>query len=244
MPSKKPANPKAGPSEVRTRSGPARVLIVDDHPVVRRGLAEVLSGTADFVVCAEADSAVEALRAVAEAGPDVAVVDLTLKGKSGLELLKDLRVRHPDLPVLVLSMHDESLYAERALRAGARGYIMKDGRMEDVVEALRQVRAGRVYLSPRMTSRLLGRLTGGGAGDGASPMQRLTDRELEVFEMIGLGRATREIAEALHLSVKTVDTHRENIKRKLNLPGGTELSRHAFLWVQRESAGGRIAEDA
>ncbi|MEA3367308.1 MAG: response regulator transcription factor, partial [Planctomycetota bacterium] len=225
----------------RRSAGPARVLIVDDHPVVRRGLAQVLGGTDDLAFCGEAETAADALQAVAETGPDVAVVDLTLKGKGGLELVKDLHARHPDLPVLVLSMHDESLYAERALRAGARGYIMKDGWMEEVVRALRQVLAGRVYLSERMTSRLLGRLTGGGAADGQSPISTLTDRELEVFEMIGQGLATREIADRLHLSVKTVDTHRENIKRKLNLSSATELYRHAFLWAQQKSAGGSEA---
>ena len=225
----------------RRSAGPARVLIVDDHPVVRRGLAQVLGGTDDLAFCGEAETAADALHAVAETGPDVAVVDLTLKGKGGLELVKDLHARHPGLPVLVLSMHDESLYAERALRAGARGYIMKDGRMEDVVGALRPVLAGRVYLSERMTSRLLGRLTGSGPEDGRSPISTLTDRELEVFEMIGQGLATREIADGLHLSVKTVDTHRENIKRKLNLSSATELYRHAFLWAQQESAGGSEA---
>ena len=219
-----------------------RVLIVDDHPVVRRGLAQVLNGTDDLEFCGEAETAADALRAVTDAHPDVAVVDLTLKGKGGLELVKDLHARHPDLPVLVLSMHDESLYAERALRAGARGYIMKDGRMEQVVQALRDVLAGRVYLSRRMTSRLLGRLTGGGTAEGESPITALTDRELEVFEMIGRGLATRDIADGLHLSVKTVDTHRENIKRKLNLASATELHRHAFLWTQQESSVGEEDE--
>ncbi len=219
-----------------------RVLIVDDHPVVRRGLAQVLDGTPDLEACGEAETAADAIKAVAEHQPDVAVVDLTLKGKGGLELVKDLHTRHPNLPVLVLSMHDESLYAERALRAGARGYIMKDGRMDDVVTALRQVFDGRVYLSQHMTSRLLGRMTGGGGGDGESPISALTDRELEVFEMIGRGLATRDIADGLHLSVKTVDTHRENIKRKLNLSSATELYRHAFLWTQQESAGGEEAD--
>ena len=223
-------------------SEPKRVLIVDDHPVVRRGLAQVLDGTEDLEACGEAESAADALKAVAERDPDIAVVDLTLKGKGGLELVKDLHTRHPDLPVLVLSMHDESLYAERALRAGARGYIMKDGRMDDVVTALRQVLDGRVYLSQHMTSRLLGRMTGGGGGDGESPISALTDRELEVFEMIGRGLATRDIADGLHLSVKTVDTHRENIKRKLNLGSANELYRHAFLWTQQESAGGEEDE--
>ncbi|MFO8013487.1 MAG: response regulator transcription factor [Phycisphaerae bacterium] len=221
----------------RGASERAKVLIVDDHPVVRRGLAQVLDGTDDFAFCGEAETAADALRAVAETDPDVAVVDLTLKGKGGLELVKDLHQRHPDLPVLVLSMHDESLYAERALRAGARGYIMKDGRMEEVVQALRQILGGRVYLSPRMTSRLLGRMTAGGQGDADSPISTLTDRELEVFEMIGRGMGTRDIADRLHLSVKTVDTHRENIKRKLNLDGATELYRHAFLWTQQELGG-------
>jgi len=225
-------------SEVPKKSDrPARVLVVDDHPIVRRGLAHLLEGVDDLEVGGEAETAAEALEAVRRDRPDVVVVDLTLKEGSGLELIKDLHARWPDLPVLVLSMHDESLFAERALRAGARGYLMKDGRMEDVVAALRAVLAGRVYVSERIASRLLARITGGG-DPAVSPIQTLTDRELEVFEMIGRGLSSRQIAEALHLSVKTVDTHRENIKRKLGLASGTELARHAFLWVERESAGG------
>jgi len=205
---------------------------VDDHPVVRRGLAVFLNQTPDLHVCAEADQGPTALEALARVSPDLAIVDLSLDGMSGLDLIAEIKVRWPKLPVLVLSMHDEALYAERALRVGASGYLMKDRPVDDVLVAIRQVLAGEVYLSAAMSARLVRKLVGGGAEASDSPVGKLTNRELEVFELIGHGFGTRNIAARLHLSIKTIDTHRENIKRKLALGDTVELHQHAFLWVQ------------
>jgi len=210
----------------------ARVLVVDDHPIVRQGVAQLINHEADLAVCAEADSAAEAVRAVAESRPDVAVVDLSLREASGLELLKDLKVRFPRLPVLVLSMYDESVYAERALRAGARGYIMKEAPPEQVLEAIRRVLAGEVYLSGAASSRLLKRLTAGRPREVQSPMDGLSDRELEVFRLIGAGLGNKEVARRLHLSPKTIDTYRARLKEKLGLASAKELLRHAIQWTR------------
>ena len=213
-----------------------RVLVVDDHPVVRQGLRLLLSQEDDMVVSAEAETVREALRlAAADEPPDVAVVDISLRDESGIELVKELKLRHPKLPVLVLSMHDESLYAERMLRAGARGYVMKEEPPERVVEAIRKVRQGQLALSEAMASRLLEKLVTGGGDASLSPIDRLTDREVQVFELIGRGLSTRQIAEKLHLSVKTIEAHRANIKRKLHLPDAIALIRQAFDWVQHGS---------
>jgi len=212
----------------------ARILIVDDHPIVREGLALRLNHQPDMEVCGEADSVPNALKAITDCRPDLAVVDLTLRGRSGLELIKDLHVRHPKLPVLVLSMHDESLYAERALRAGARGYIMKQEAADHVVEAIHRILAGKVFLSEKMAARLLDTFVGGKTEPAASPAQRLSDRELQVFELIGRGFSTRRIAETLHVSVKTAEAYRANIKRKLELKDAAELTRRAVIWVEEE----------
>ena len=213
----------------------ATVLLVDDHPVVRHGLARFIDKEPDLAVCGEADDAHAALDAIERLRPDVVVADLSLKGRPGLELVKDIDARFPGLPVLVLSMHDEGLWAERVLRAGARGYIMKQEATEQVVNALRRVLRGEVWVSPAMSSRLLQRLSkarpaaAAAAAGAGSPLESLTDRELVVFQLIGLGLGTREVAERLSISVKTAETHRENIKAKLNLRGGTELLRYAIL---------------
>ena len=175
----------------------AKVLVVDDHPVVRQGMAQLISHEPDLTVCGEAGSVPEALKAIAACHPDVAVVDLSLKGASGLELLKDIKVRYPRLPVLVLSMADENVFAERALRAGARGYMMKEEAAEKVLEAIRCVMAGRIYLSDAMASRLLHQFVDGKSKAGASPVDGLSDRELEVFQLIGRGLGTGEIARQL-----------------------------------------------
>jgi DNA-binding NarL/FixJ family response regulator len=215
----------------------ARILIVDDHPIVRQGLVQMLGHEPDMEACGEAESAAEALKAIAAAAPDAAIVDLSLKESSGLELLKDIRVRYPRLPVLVLSVYDESMYAERALRAGARGYMMKEEAAEKVVTALRRILAGQIYLSEAMASRLLHVLVDGRPDAGLSPAERLSDRELEVFQLIGQGFGNTEIARRLHLSPKTVETYRGHIKEKLNLSGATELLQHAIQWAQRLSGG-------
>ncbi len=213
---------------------PARVLLVDDHPIVRQGLAELIDQEPDLSVCGEAKSAAEAWQVIETSHPDIAIVDISLQDTSGIELIKDLKVRHPELPVLVLSMHDEGLYAERALRAGAKGYVMKEEATERLMAAVRRVHGGEMYLSERMSSRLLSKLVDGAHEIGSSPMERLSDRELQVFELIGRGCGTRQIAEKLHLSIKTIESHREHIKSKLKLANSAELFQHATSWVQFE----------
>lgn len=209
----------------------AKVLLVDDHPIVRQGLAELIEQEADLTICGQAQNASQALQAAASLHPDIAIVDISLQGLSGIELTKDLKAQHPGVAVLVLSMHDETLYAERVLRAGARGYIMKEEAAEKVMTAIREVLAGKLYLSEEMSSRLLSKFLDGGAKIGSSPEEQLTDRELQVFELIGHGRSTREIAETLHRSIKTIESHREHIKSKLKLTGSTDLVRHAVQWI-------------
>lgn len=211
-----------------------RVLLVEDHPIVRQGLTELIDQEADLSVCAVAESVPEALQAIAAEHPDIAVVDLSLHDTSGLELIKDIKAQGSPTPILVLSMHDETLYAERALRAGARGYIMKEEATERVMTAIRKVLSGEVYLSERMSARLLSKLVDGPATTGSSPVERLSDRELQVFELIGRGTGTRQIAEGLHLSVKTIETHREHIKTKMGLANNSELVQHAIQWVNFE----------
>lgn len=211
------------------------VLIVDDHPIMRQGLAQIIDQEPDLYACGEAENSLKALEAITQLQPDVAIVDITLKGRiGGIELIKDIKLRWPTLPVLVLSVHDESVYAERALRAGARGYIMKEEATSRVIKALRQVVAGKIYLSENMASRMLQKLVDPTA-DTVSPVDSLSDRELEVFTLIGQGLSTRQIAEKLHLSVKTVETHRSRIKDKLHLQNASELTWHAIDWVQNQS---------
>jgi DNA-binding NarL/FixJ family response regulator len=206
----------------------SRVLIVDDHPILRHGIAQLLNREPDLEVCAEAGNRDEALAALAQAPADLAVVDISLEGLSGIELLKLMRERHPSVRCLVLSMHDETLYAERALRAGARGYVMKQEATRRITTALRRIRDGHIYVSEHLGSALLTRLVDGPAEQPASVLGALTDRELEVLRLIGRGFKTGEIARALKRSVNTVDAHRANIKRKLNLKSGAELARIAF----------------
>ncbi len=204
-----------------------RVLLVDDHPILRQGLARLINEQKDLMVCGEFEDAAKALDSIENIKPDAAIVDISLKGASGIELLKNIKVRFPQLLVLVLSMHDESLYAERALRAGASGYIMKQEATEQVLVALRKVLGGEIYLSEPMSSKLMHQLVGGKPTAG-SLLERLSDRELEIFGLIGQGRGTRQIAEQLHLSVKTVESHRAHIKEKLNLKNATELVHRAI----------------
>jgi DNA-binding NarL/FixJ family response regulator len=208
-----------------------KVLLVDDHAIMRQGLAQLIDGEPDLTVCAQVEDAQNALDVVSETQPDIAVVDISLGGRDGLELIKELQVHHPKMLVLVLSMHDEVLYAERALRAGARGYIMKQERAQVVMAAIRKVISGDLYLSeavsPRVLHRLVNRQT---TSPESSALDRLSDRELEVFRLIGTGLTVRQIAEKLFLSNKTVDAHREHIKQKLDMKTSTELLRYA---VQR-----------
>jgi len=210
------------------------VVIVDDHPIVRKGLAELINQEEDFEVCGEAEDEGGAIGVIESRRPDVAIVDISLKGGSGLDLIKSVKTRFPEVTVLVLSMHDETLYAERVLRAGARGYIMKQVAPDRVVLALRQVLQGKIYVSDAVAARMLHQFVEGRAAAGGSPLDRLSNRELEVFQLIGRGNTTRQIAEKLRLSVKTVESHREHIKEKLSLPNAPELIRHAVQWLQED----------
>ena len=208
----------------------ARILIVDDHPIFRRGLQDLIAEEDDLEVCGEAEETSEALRQVQGNTPDVVVVDLSLKSGHGIELIEQIREQNEQVRMVVCSMHDESLFAERALRAGAMAYINKQEAIDKLIEAIRHVLQGDVYLSPRMTRLLLHGVVGG-AASGQSPVERLTNREIEVFQMIGQGLTTKQIARRLDLSPKTVDAHREKIKTKLNLANSVQLSHRAFQWV-------------
>ena len=211
-----------------------RLLIVDDHPMMRNGLAQLIDNEGDLKVCAEADTAGQAVSAVAKQKFDLALVDISLPDKNGLELIKDLRTLRPELPILVVSMHDEMIYAERVLRAGARGYIMKQEGGQKFLAAIRQVLAGKVFVSEKMSARILENFSGSQPENSGSPVKRLSDREFEVFQLIGQGVGTREIANRLHLSVKTVEVHRANIKEKLSLATATELIRFAVRWLDAQ----------
>ena len=210
------------------------VLIVDDHPLLRKGVSELIDQERDLIVVGEAEDAFKAINAIEESKPDIALIDISLGDTNGIELLKNIKVHFPKLKLLVLSMHDESVYAYRALRAGASGYIMKQEGTEKVLLALRKVLQGEVYLSERLGNRLLHTLVDGRPSPTASPVESLSDRELEVFSSIGQGHGTRAIAEKLHLSIKTIETHRAHIKDKLKLQNATELVHHAIQWVQSE----------
>lgn len=212
------------------------VFVIDDHPIVREGLTQLINREPDLSVCGVAEDVYEALRSMEVLKPDIAIADISLKGSDGIELIKNLKTRMPGLPVLVLSIHDESFYAPRALRAGARGYIMKQEATENVLVAVRRVLSGEVYLSERMANKMLQQFVGVVKTPQRFPVDRLSDRELEVFRLIGQGHGTRRIAEELHLSVKTVESYREHIKDKMTLSDASELVRHAIEWVQREKS--------
>jgi DNA-binding NarL/FixJ family response regulator len=214
-----------------------RVLVIDDHPLLRQGLAMLINQQKDLQVCGEAEDVHAALQLVAQTRPDIVIVDISLKGPDGLELLKSIRTTDPDLPVLILSMHDEAIYAERALRARANGYIMKQEATEMVLVAVRRILDGDVYLSDSMSKKMLQQYIDGAPSVLQSRIATLSDRELEVFCRIGEGRATREIAEELHLSIKTVETYQAHIKEKLGLRSGRELIQHAIQWKINEKAG-------
>jgi DNA-binding NarL/FixJ family response regulator len=210
-----------------------RIMLVDDHAVMREGLAQLINQEPDLSVCGQYEDAAQAFAAMPALSPDLAMIDLSLKDSSGLELVKNSRALHPKLRILVLSMHDETLYAERVLRAGAAGYIMKQEATEKVLGAIRLVLAGGVYLSEKMGSKLMHQLIGGKSHAAGSSMERLSDRELEVFGLIGQGKGTRQIAQHLRLSVKTIESHRAHIKEKLNLKDANELV-HTAIRVREE----------
>lgn len=209
------------------------IFIVDDHPMMREGLAQIISRESDLGVCGEAEDAAEAIEQIIKLKPSLAIVDITLRSGNGLELIKDLQIRAPSVPVLVISMHDESLYAERVLRAGGRGYIMKQEGGKKLMAAIRQVLDGGTYLSEKMSARIVAIFSGRRA-EGGSPVESLTDREFEVFQLISQGLGTKEIAEKLHVSAKTVEVHRVNVKQKLNIGTASELIHFAVRWAESQ----------
>jgi DNA-binding NarL/FixJ family response regulator len=222
-------NPKCEEPEVK------RIVIVDDHPLFRKGLQEMIHSDGNFAVCGEAGTAAEGMEVIRKLNPDLAIVDLSLPGANGIELIKNTRAEFPKLPILVLSMHDESLYALRALRAGAEGYVMKHEAMANVIHAIHEVFNGRPYLSPAMAAQVITRVAHG-ADDQADPVDKLSDRELEILELIGKGKEVRQIAKLLHLSPKTVETHRAHIKDKLDLKNSREVARFALQWLNTRNA--------
>ena len=218
----------------KTKIPARRILIVDDHPMMRTGLAQLIGNEPDLKVAAEADTAGQAISLVAKQKFDLALLDISLPDKNGLELIKDFRALRPELPILVVSMHDEMIYAERVLRAGGRGYIMKQEGGQKFLRAIRSVLAGQIFVSETMSARIMEIFSGRQPEHSGSPVQKLSDREFEVFQLVGQGVGTRATAEQLHLSVKTVEVHRANIKGKLGLKTATELLRFATRWVDAQ----------
>lgn len=211
-----------------------RIFLVEDHPITREGFAQLINYQSDLCVCGQAGSAAKAMGGIETARPDLVVVDISLAESNGLELIKSLGSRHPGLSILVLSTHDETLYAERAMRAGARGYVMKQAPTSDVMKAIRTVLDGQLYLTDAMRTRLVHKQLSGEPPSRGTDIDRLSDRELEVFELLGHGHTTRRVAARLHLSVSTVETHRAHIKEKLKLDNAVELVRRAVEWVNRQ----------
>lgn len=231
LPSDPSATETAGPAAPAKR----RLFLVDDHPVTRQGVAVLINQESDLMVCGEADSTPLALDLIQRSRPDLAIIDITLKSTSGIELMKNIKALLPDMPVLIMSMHDESLYAERALRAGAKGYIMKHEASEKILTAIRRVLSGELYLSEKMKEKMLHRLVKSRKDEVVFSIDTLSDREMEVFQLIGNGYSTRQIAAKLNLSVKTIDSYREHLKLKLRLEKGADLVKHAIQWVRSES---------
>ena len=221
---------KSRPATKRPRK---RIFIVDDHPMMRDGLRALISSEGDLEICGEADDAPQAIEEIEKLKPDLAIVDITLRSTSGLELIKDLQSRVPSVAALVISMHDESLYAERVLRAGGRGYVMKQEGGKKLMEAIRQVLNGQTFVSPKISAKILDAFSGRRA-EGSSPVEQLTDREFAVFQLIGSGLTTKEIAARLHVSAKTVEVHRVNMKKKLKVGTAPELIRFAVRWVESQ----------
>ena len=220
-----------------------KVFIVDDHPIVREGLAQMIRREPDLTVCGEAEDAQNALQMIHTAKPDILIVDISLHGPDGLDLLKSVRAKDPTLPVLILSMHDECIYAERSLRAGANGYIMKQEATENVLVALRRILNREVYVSPQIANKMLQRFVSAGAVHGKhSPLSELSDRELEVLRLMGEGHSTRQIADALHLSVKTVESYQAHLKEKLALKNSRELVQYAVQWAINAKSAAPVGE--
>ena len=226
----------ASSRSVTKAKGKKNVVIIDDHPILREGLRQLLNEEPNLYVSGEAENVHKAMEAIEQYKPDIAIVDVSLEGGSGIALIKRMRATYPGLATLVLSMHDELLYAERALRAGANGYIMKQEKPEKAVQAINRILDGDIYLSEKMASTMVHKLLGSGSAGKGVGIESLSDRELEVFQLIGNGWATRQISEQLHVSIKTVESHRARIKEKMKLKNATELVQYAIKWVQSETA--------
>ena len=211
-----------------------RIYIVDDHPLVRQGLSQIIANEDDMEICGEAEDSPSAMTGVGETQPDAVIVDISLKGNNGLELIKNLKAIHEEIPILVFSMHDESIYAQRALRAGAKAYVMKKEPSEKIVEAIHKIIKGEIYVSASVADQVLHQIVNGPNNASTSPVDRLTDRELEVVQLIGRGLSSREIAESLNLSVKTIESHRAHVKEKLSLRNATELVQFSVQWVDQQ----------
>ena len=237
-------SPVGHSSNVPGKRRARRVLIVDDHPIVRQGLRRIMENEEDLVVCGEAETARDARIAIKELNPDVVIADISLKQGDGIELVRDVRAHYPQMPILVLSMHDEAIYAERMLSAGANGYIMKQAVSEQFLVSLRRVLEGGIYVSEAVGNNMIQKFASGGQYASANPIDRLSNRELQILHMIGKGMSTRETANALNLSVKTVESHRQRIKRKLNLSTGTQLVQYAVNWFTGREASGPAGTDA
>jgi DNA-binding NarL/FixJ family response regulator len=211
-----------------------KVFLVDDHPLVRTGIAQLINKEPDMIVCGEAEDAPDALKGISVSKPDLVTVDISLRGYNGIELIKNIKSLHPELPILVLSMHEEGVYAQRALRAGALAYVMKQEAPDKVLLAIRRILNGDIYVSEKVGVQMLHQIVNGGSNPHGSPVDRLSDRELEVTQLIGEGRTTREIASYLNVSVKTIESHRANIKEKLGLKNGPELIKFCVQWVEQQ----------
>lgn len=220
-------------STARPAARRARILLVDDHPLVRERMAEIINQAPDLMVCGEAQDRAGALAAMAAHRPELAIIDLALKDSDGLELIKDIRLHWPNVLMLVVSMYEESLYAERVIRAGARGYVTKQEATRDILSAIRRVLSGRVYLNENVSARIIDRLADRSVPGAATPAEMLADRELQVFELLGRGLAVKEIARRLRIATKTVDTYRRRIREKLNLQTSSQLLQHAISWTRR-----------
>jgi DNA-binding NarL/FixJ family response regulator len=229
-----PPRRKAGLAFGHKASIKTKVLVIDDHPIFREGLRKVINSEPDLTVCGEAEGAAEALAEIKALRPDIVIVDITLHQSSGIDLIKDMKLRWPNLPILVLSNHDEALYAERCVRTGARGYVMKTHSPQELLAGLRDVLRGKFHLSDAITNKILNKYIYGSSPDNSNPFEQLSDREIQVFELYGKGRTTRQISEILHLSVKTVESHRDGIKEKLDFADSTSLVRAAVQWVESQ----------
>lgn len=234
------STPKKSPARTISATSPGspavrrQVLVIDDHPFMRAGLTQLIDRQSDLQICGEAGNPSEAMQVLKRCRPDLVLSDLTMPGRSGLEFIKDLTAAQTGLSILVVSMHDEAIYAERALRAGARGYIMKEAGGENLLAAIRQILRGEIYVSAKMAAQLLENVSARRPRSSQSPIEKLSDREFEIFQLIGQGNSTRAIADQLHLSSKTVDVHRSHIKDKLELRDSTELVRHAIRWWETQ----------